>query len=573
MAAKSSLPPVTDEDKELLFKYVIQLYGQDTGESLIAKYENNLWGHDGLAYCIGRESLSFFCEYFLQDTFRPKEGNTARKLAPFHFELWDTLQNMFIEDSFDKLELVMPRASSKSTTCDFGLSVWLHCYGVSKYTIIAGKTDNDAVGFVRNIRRAFEENPYIIGAFGKLINSKKYVTNANELELANGTKLEALSSKSSIRGRLFLSARPSCIIADDYQAKDDVLTQEARDKKYATWVEDVALAGDKPTIRNGKKIKMGTKFVVLGTILHPDCLMSRLLKDNTYKHIVKRAIEMDDIDTYFNSGLWGDLKKIMFNPKDPIALDNAKEFYYQHKAEMQYPVLWQDKYDCGDLAINDYFPNPQSFRQEMQNDVTKVGERAFHMLKTMPAEEIEANTFNLTVLACDPAVETGAKNDFTALAVAGKTDNNFQWIRKGIIERLSFDQYIDKITNLLEDYEDISYIWIEKNTYSGADARAIRQKIAEHDTLKHRHIEIINEYQKANKENKIRALSGKVDSGFIIFNEEDTAFNEQVLNYEGEIYSSHDDSPDCLSEASRLLETLNIAVPKVQLFKTSFLGL
>lgn len=573
MAAKSSLPPVTDEDKELLFRYVIQLYGQDTGASLIAKYQDNLWGHAGLAYCIGRESLSFFCEYFLQDTFRPKEGNTARKLAPFHFELWDTLQDMFIKDDFDKLELVMPRGSSKSTTCDFGLCVWLHCYGVSKYTIIAGKTDNDAVGFVRNVRRAFEENPYIVGAFGKLINSKKYVTNANELELANGTKTEAISSKSSIRGRLFLSARPSCIIADDYQAKDDVLTQEARDKKYNTWVEDVALAGDKPTFRNGKKVKMGTKFIVLGTILHPDCLMSRLLKDNTYKHIVKRAIEMDDIDTYFNSGLWCDLKKIMFNPKDPIALDNAKEFYFQHKAEMQYPVLWPDKYDCGDLAINDYFPNPQSFRQEMQNDITKVGERAFHMLKTMPAEEIEANTFNLTVLAIDPAVETGVKNDYTALAVAGKTDNNFQWIRKGIIERLSFDQYIDKVIKLLEDYENISYIWLEKNTFSGADARAIRQKIAEHDTLKHRHIEIINEYQKSNKENKIRALSGKVDSGFIIFNEEDTAFNEQVLRYEGEIYSTHDDAPDCVAECSRLLETLQAVAPKLQVYDLSILGL
>ena len=148
-------------------------------------------------------------------------------------------------------------------------------------------------------------------------------------------------------------------------------------------------------------------------------------------------------------------------------------------------VLWPDKYDCLDLAINDYFPNPQSFRQEMQNDVTKVGERAFHMLKTMPAEEIEANTFNLSILAIDPAVETGAHNDFTALAVAGKTDNNFEWIRKGIIERLSFDQYINKVIDLLENYEDISYVWVEKNTFSGADVREIRQRIAEHDTLKH----------------------------------------------------------------------------------------
>ena len=563
-----------EEDYELLFKYVIKLYGQDLGANLIAKYQNNLWGHNGLAYCIGRESLSFFCEYFLQETFRPKEGNAARKLAPFHFELWNTLQDMFVEDSFDKLGLVMPRGSSKTTTCDFALTVWAHCYKVSIYTLVAGKTEQDATEFVRNIRRAFEENAYIIGAFGELINSRKYTTNNLELELTNGTKVQAISSTSSMRGKKFGNYRPTLIIADDYQGKADVLTQEARDKKYNTWVEDVSLAGDKAIYRNGKKVKMATKFVVLGTLMHKDCFMSRLLKDDTYKHVVKRAVDIDDVDTYFNSGLWGNLKKIMFNPKDPIALDNAKEFYYQHKAEMQYPVLWPDKYDCLDLAINDYYPSPSSFRQEMQNDVTKVGERAFHMLKTMPAEEIEANTFNLTVLAVDPAVETGKNNDFTALAVAGKTDNNFEYIRKGIIERLSFDQYIDKVIKCLECYEDISYIWVEKNTFSGSDVREIRQRIAEHDTLKHRHIEIINQYQKANKENKIRAIGGKVDSGFIIFNEEDTAFNEQVLNYEGELYSGgHDDAPDCVAEASRLLETLDIAIPKVQLFKTSFLGL
>lgn len=91
-----------------------------------------------------------------------------------------------------------------------------------------------------------------------------------------------VSFVSSMRGRKYGIHRPSLIIADDYQSSKDVLTQEARDKKYKTWTEDCKFAGDKPVYRDGVKVKSGTKFIVLGTILHRDCFISRLLKDKTY---------------------------------------------------------------------------------------------------------------------------------------------------------------------------------------------------------------------------------------------------------------------------------------------------
>lgn len=78
---------VQAEDHNLLFRYVVELYGVDQAQMILEKYGGNLWGHDGLAYIIGRESLPFFCQYFLQDTFRPKADNAARELAPFHFEI------------------------------------------------------------------------------------------------------------------------------------------------------------------------------------------------------------------------------------------------------------------------------------------------------------------------------------------------------------------------------------------------------------------------------------------------------------------------------------------------------
>lgn len=566
---------VQQEDHDLLFRYVVELYGVDQAQKILEKCGGNLWGKDGLAYIIGRESLAFFCQYFLQGTFRPKADNAARELAPFHFEIWDTLDDMFVKDQFDKLELVMPRGSSKTTTCDFALTVWAHCYRLSVYTLICGKTEQDAVEFVRNVRTALEENPYISAAFGNLLNpkNKRLVCNSLELELTNGTKVQAISSTSSMRGKKFDNYRPSLIIADDYQGKADILTQEARDRKYSTWIEDCAYAGDTAVYRNGKKVKAATKLIVLGTLMHRDCFMSRLLKDNSYHHIMRRVMNVEDVDAFFNSGRWAEFKEILFNPKDPIAKDNAMEFYYSHAEEMRFDTLWPDKYDCLDLAINYYYPNPASFKQEYQNDISRVGEKAFHAVKTVSADEMEDNTFDLSILVCDPAVETGKQNDFTALCVAGKTSNSFRWIRKGEIARYTFDAYINRVLELLETYEDISYIWVEKNTYNGADVREIRKRIAEHDTLKRRSIEIINERQTKNKEAKIRAIGGKVDSGYIVFNQDDEPFYSQVLAYEGEGYTLHDDAPDVVAEADRLLETLQKSLPTMKVYDLSLLGL
>lgn len=565
-------PPVTDEDKRLLFEYTRLLHGDEIADKLIQKYEANLFGKNGLAFSIGAESLAFFCLYFLQDVFRAKPDNNVRQLADYHYETWTKLEDMFIRGKFDKLQMVFPRGAAKSTLGSYGLALWAHCYHVSTYTLICQCTEQDVTECIHNIRLSLEENQYIKAVFGDLINSKRYIVNALELELTNGTKIQGLSSASSPRGKRFRSSRPSLVILDDWINQNDILTQEARDKKWKIFTQDVAQVGDTAVWRDKIKIKAGTRFIWLGTLLHSDDMGSRLLKDASWEHVVRKAADIKDPDKYFNTGKWAEYKAMLFNPKDDIARDNAFEFYYQHENEMKFKTLWPDKYSPLDLAMA-FYSSPTAFKQELLNDVSIIGTKAFHNMKTESSKIIEDNNFLLTILAIDPAVSTAKNADYTAMAVASKAQNNFRYIRKGIIERLDFDAYMGKVIKLLESYEEINYIVIEKNTFQGLDARKIQELIKQHGTLKHRHIEIINERQSKNKEARIRALTGKIDNGGMIFNEDDPEFNQQVMAYEGELYSTHDDAPDVCSLADEYLDTLNVAVPKVQLFKTSFLGL
>lgn len=560
-------------NKKILYDHIYNSYvnnGASTKEAtqateeLILKNSKNLWGSKGLAYQMGEISISYFCSYFLQDTFIPKPDNKARQLAPVHYEVWNVLDDMFIQDQFDNLELILPRGTAKTTVCDFALSVWLHCYSKSDYTLIAGKTEQDAQEFIVQTRQAFEENKYIIETFGKLIDTKNNTVNRLELELTNKTKIQAISSTSSMRGKKFNGNRPSVIIADDYQGKADVLTKEARDKKYNTFIEDAGYAGDDPVYRevNGErvKIKFATKFIVLGTILHNDCFMSRLLKHKDYKHILKRVVKFD-VDEYFNQGLWEEFRQIYFNSKIKDSESEAKEFYYQHESEMKYKTIWEDKFNCLDLAIK-YFNNPQAFKQEMMNDASKIGEKWFKSNRVESAKEIESHTFTKTMLCVDPASTSNNKSDSFAFLVGSLANNGFKYVRKGELLRLDarseFDKYIQHIVDLLKDYTDITTIYIEKNTFNGSDANKLEQAIEKDILLKNRNLDIINKQQLKNKDDRISVIVPDVNNGRIIFNSEDEEFIDELMEFASQEYTQHDDAVDIVASFAEMIDNINI---------------
>lgn len=558
----------------ILKKHLIRLTNSEKKAiALIKKYKNNLWGEKGLAWALGEKDFEFFCLYYLQDTFVPKENNAARTLSKSHFELWETVEDMFIDDVFDKLELIAPRGWAKTTVLDFALSMWLHCYRKSIFTLVCGRKESDAEEFLAQVRQNFEENKYIIASFGKLVDSKKFTVNKLELELANGTKVQAISSATSMRGKKYNGVRPTCIIADDYQSKADTITQEARDKKYKIWEEDAKYAGDKAVFRKGKKIKMATKFIVLGTILHSDCFMSRLLKKNEYHHISHRVCDFN-VDDFFNSGLWLEFKNLYFNRKSSDPVSDATEFYYQHEKEMQYETIWPDKFDCLTTAI-DYFENPIAFKQELQNDAKNIGEKWFKSARTEKRKDIETHNFLKTMLCMDPASGGGAKNDYTAFLVGGLADNGFKYSRYGelakINARKNFDKYIDKAIDLLKEYIDITHIYIEKNTFNGADANQLEKRINEDPELKYRNITIINEHQKKNKDDKIATIVSDVNGGRIIFAEEDEEFVEQILEFMGQDYTAHDDAPDITAEFANRIDLIKV-ISKVTLLDRRLLG-
>ncbi|MCB2308835.1 hypothetical protein LGL08_20505 [Clostridium estertheticum] len=540
------------------------MFSKDKSAGLMQKYNENLFGFHGLAWYLGQRDLEFFCMYFLQDIFRVKEDNDAAPIADVHRQIWKDIQESVIGDGNSQIGRIEPRGTGKSVFGTVATTTWCHSYKLKKYSLICSDIGSTAEKFIKEIKNIFLENEYIKKAFGVLLDDKdkKYLCNSTQLEFTNKTFIESISSSSPMRGRKYDNTRPDLIFLDDYQSEDDCRTDEARIKKWTRFSNDVKFAAQKAVKRNGKITKKGTTFIALGTLQHKECFYSRLIKLPTWKFKNDKGVLIDDfiddegkkvngLDHYFNTGLWLRFKNILYNFKNENHLEDAKEFYWEHEDEMQYPMLWSEFWDCLDIA-QQYFENPSSFKQEIQGDVESIGEKWFKIVNTQPRKEIETHRFIKTMLVVDPGATANVKSDYSSFLVGSECDNGLKYARKAelakINARTNFDDYIKHMIDLLKEYPDITHVSIEKNTFNGADAFQLEKSIGEDPALRSRGIKIINEAQKKNKDDKISTIIPYMNKGQIIFAEEDEEFINQIMEFAGQKFSIHDDAPDVTSE-------------------------
>lgn len=571
---------------QLLFEYLTKTFikngaqiqeAEEQAHDMMLENSSNLFGYHGLAWQLGKINLEFFCMYFMQDTYLPKENNAAAPIADVHRELWSDIQESIIGDGYSQLGRIYPRGTGKSAFGNFGPTVWAHCYGHKKYTLICSDIGSTAEKFIKDIKNILLENKYMEMAFGTLLDdrNKKYICNSTQLELTNKTFIEAISSASPMRGRKYDNCRPDLIILDDYQSEDDTRTEDAREKKWKRYSDDVKYAAQKTVIRNGKIVKKGTTFIALGTLQHKECFYSRLMKLPTWKFKHEKGVLVDNVDELFTTGKWGEFKSILFNFKNNERLEDAKEFYWEHQHEMKFPILWEEFWECLDMALS-YYENPTSFKQEVQGDVNSIGEKWFKRINTEPRNTIETHDFIKTMIVVDPASSGGKKNDYSAFLVGSEASNKCKYARKAelvkINARSEFDKYIDYIIKLLLEYTDATHVSIEKNTFNGADANQLEKAIHNHPLLKYRNITIINEMQRKNKDDKISTIVPYVNNGTFIFAEEDSEFLNQLMEFAGQKFTVHDDAADVSAEFWLKVDEIKV-IKKVKFLNRKLLGL
>ena len=535
-----------------LKKYLTKHYGKDNAKKLIVAYQNDLLS---LSKELGQKDIAFFAEYFLTNKFVPSSTNTLKPLGSVHYEIFDELDNLLVNDQCDQEEFILPRGIGKSTIINSLVATWGAVYKKAIFTVVIGKTDALMSEFVDEVRHNLSDE-YLVECFGELVpKDKNYANNSSELETINGTKIQGITFAGSIRGIKFKSHRPSIIITDDILKEEDVRSETMLQRAIDKFYKEVMPAGASARVINGKKNGMNTKFIMIGTPLSQKDLINYVKNDASFKLLHKQVFEFD-VDKVFYSEKWQEYRKLLMDTKDENRINTAKNYYLENE-DMHIDTIWSN-YEPLKMA-NKFFTERLSFMQEYMCNCEKVGEQWISYMAKMDQKEIEDHTFEKTILAIDTATSSRSKSDYFAFTVLSKY-NGFLFVREGILKKYDakteFDMYINFTIELIRKYNVNAFV-VERNVFKDLDVIAIKKALEEDKDLKMRRVQSISVFNNKKKDDRIATITDKINSGTIIFNESNKDYNQQVFDFCGQNYSMHDDAIDSLEMAVNHIDEIN----------------
>lgn len=204
---------------------------------------------------VRRSHYYFFYTYF--------SNYVTYEVAPFQKKLF-----AITEDTSNKLAVIVSfRSSAKSTIMSMSYILWsILGSQQKKFVLIISQTQEQARQHFKNIKSELEENKLLRNDLGPF---KQDDWNSNTLVLTRyNARITAASSEQAIRGLRHGEHRPDLIICDDVEDINSVRTPEAREKTYNWFNSEVIPLGD-----------LGTRTIVVGNLLHNDCLIKRLQRE------------------------------------------------------------------------------------------------------------------------------------------------------------------------------------------------------------------------------------------------------------------------------------------------------
>lgn len=437
----------------------------------------------------GRHDFGFFCRYYLAPYF-------SSQGAEFHEELIEMVQ------THDRGVAAAPREHAKSTHVGFAFPLHQICYGLRHFVVIIREADQVAAQNVDDIRQELEENELIREDFGDLVGNRKWAE--SEFVTSNGVKVVGRGRGQSMRGMRFKQFRPDLVIADDIEDDELVESRDRRDK-LERWLKRVVL----------NIVGPDGKFFMIGTILHHDSVLVRLLAQS---------------DVFFTR-VWKAIQ------------DNGKP-------------LWPARWPLARLEAKKKEIGARNFETEFQNNPANEEDQIFSNTnwKYFRDEDVEGELDE--VAAIDPAIGLKAKNDDTAVAVVGERGGNY-YILRMVLAKLKIQQQVQLVIATCREFPHIRKFGIETIAYQ----TALKQLVDEESAKSNLQIPAVAaEDLSSDKLKRISTLAPMAEQGRIYFPSASSSYwtpavqkcmdEFEALGCSGD---SHDDGPDAVERAIRLL--------------------
>ena len=435
-----------------------------------------------------RHDFQFFCDYYLKAYF-PAEP------AEFHGEMIEAVM------AHDKCIFAAPREHAKSTVNSFAFPIHEICFAERHFVVIFRESDTIATQNVDDIRAELEENELIREDFGDLVGGRKWA--GDEFVTSNGVKVLGRGRDASARGRRYNQYRPDLVIVDDFEDDALVESKERRDKLHRKF---------KRVISN--ILAPTGKLLVVGTILHHDSLLVRLLKQT---------------DVYFTR-IW------------KAILENGKP-------------LWPARWPIERLNAKQKEIGARDFATEFMNNPANEEDQIFQAKnwKYFMDEDVAGQID--TAAAIDPAIGLKAKNDDTAEAVVAERNGNYYVLRMKM-KKLKVQQQVELVVTTCREFPGIRKYVIETVAYQSA-LKQLLDEASQKDNLQ---LPIVAaEDQSSDKLKRISTLAPMIEQGRVYFPSASSSYwtpdirkcldQFEALGCSGD---SHDDGPDAVERAIRV---------------------
>jgi len=405
--------------------------------------------------------------------------------------------------------IMMPRGSSKTTIAGFAVPLYKTLFKLERFSLYVSKAQTHTEAQLESVRKELTNNETITAFFGDIRPRKSADEKwaQEKFETSTGIAMQAKGKGSAIRGVHHLNKRPSVILVDDPQSREDVKSDTVResDKKWAF---------GELTPARARVIGERGKIIVLGTWLHSDCLVAVWARDPRFT-TVRMAIQ--DLDGDY---IWPDY---MDEEQDRI----EKESYTRAGLLSQYYMEYHNK-----EMDDDQLPFPQRFI-------------IYEPELPKPEELICATAF-------DPATSKNRTADFSAVATlaihqqTGRTWIADCWLKRGAEDEEKVDEFFRQ-----------SILWnsvlhgLESNA-----AQAVYGTLIKREMFKRGHyFELEYITHKTRKVDRIRAaLRPRYSAGYLRHRLKWPELESQLHDFRYDDSHMHDDGPDVVAMCMVLLD-------------------
>src|SRR5688572_8590141 len=179
-----------------------------------------------------------------------------------------------------QVAIAAPRNHAKSSAISFAFVLAAVLFRQHRFVIICSGTESQSTLLLGDIKQQLIDNEDLIKLFGV----KKFVKLSETdiiVEMEDGHKFRILAkgAEQQLRGTKWSGTRPDLIIGDDMESDEAILSVDRREK-FRKWFFGALLQAR----------AAGGKVIIVGTILHMDSLLERLMNPTIGSKLVYEGL-------------------------------------------------------------------------------------------------------------------------------------------------------------------------------------------------------------------------------------------------------------------------------------------